>query len=105
MSHDWQGNIRELENVIERAIVLGSNKTVLPKDLPSEINGNEFLRQDEIMDFQEQLKNAKQKIVLDALKKTDWNYSKAARALNIHPNNLHRIISNLGLTDEVRNNK
>lgn len=105
MSHNWQGNIRELENVIERAIVLGSKRMVSHEDLPVEITGSRLLRQGEIISFQEQLKNAKQEIVLDALRKFDWNYSEAARALGIHPNNLHRILSNLGLTEEVRSKK
>lgn len=105
MKHDWQGNIRELENVIERAIVLGSNTKVMPEDLPMEIIDTELIQQDEIIDFQEQLKNAKQKIVIDALKKSNWNYSKAAHGLGIHPNNLHRIISKLEMAEEIRNKK
>jgi two-component system, NtrC family, response regulator HydG len=105
MQHDWQGNVRELENVIERAIVLGSSEKVLAEDLPVELTGNEFSRQNEITDFQEQLKNAKQKIILDALRKSNWNYTDAARGLGIHPNNLHRLISGLDLTDEVRSKR
>ena len=105
MKHEWQGNVRELENVIERAIVLGSSKTLKPEDFPVEITGKRFLQMTGIMDYQEQLKIAKQEIILDALKKSDWNYSQAARALGIHSNNLHRIISNLGLTEEVREKK
>jgi two-component system response regulator HydG len=105
MNHDWQGNIRELENIIERAIVLGSNATVTPQDLPVEITGIEYLTEDveayeeasETTGLHGQLKHAKQKIVLDALKKSNWNYTEAAQTLKIHPNNLHRIINNLGL--------
>ncbi|HEY0428030.1 MAG TPA: sigma 54-interacting transcriptional regulator [Pyrinomonadaceae bacterium] len=105
MKHEWPGNVRELENIIERAIVLGSDETVTPKDLPEEITGNNFFGQNEIMDFQEQLKNAKQRIILDALKKSGWNYSDAARGLGIHPNNLHRLISTLGISDEVKSKR
>ncbi len=105
MRQDWHGNVRELENVIERAIVLGSTEKVLADDLPVELTGNEFLPQSEITDLNEQLKSAKQKIVLDALKKSNWNYSEAARSLGIHPNNLHRLISSLGLAEEVRSKR
>lgn len=37
MRYSWPGNVRELENVIERAIVMGKGDTILPQDLPLEI--------------------------------------------------------------------
>ncbi len=37
MQYDWPGNIRELENALERAVVLGSTEWVLPEDLPEEL--------------------------------------------------------------------
>jgi two-component system response regulator PilR (NtrC family) len=39
MRHDWPGNIRELENVIERAVALESSPTVLPESLPPSVRG------------------------------------------------------------------
>jgi two-component system response regulator PilR (NtrC family) len=35
LRHDWPGNIRELENVIERAVALEGTPTILPESLPS----------------------------------------------------------------------
>jgi len=37
MRYQWPGNIRELENALEHAIVLGSSNTILPDDLPEAI--------------------------------------------------------------------
>lgn len=37
-NHEWQGNVRELENAIERAVVLSSSEYILPEDLPTEEN-------------------------------------------------------------------
>jgi two-component system response regulator PilR (NtrC family) len=37
VQHDWPGNIRELENVIERAVALEGTPTVLPESLPASI--------------------------------------------------------------------
>jgi two-component system response regulator PilR (NtrC family) len=38
--HDWPGNIRELENVMERAVALEASPTVLPESLPASIRGD-----------------------------------------------------------------
>ena len=37
VQHRWKGNIRELDNVIQRAVILGDGKTILPSDLPNDI--------------------------------------------------------------------
>ncbi len=104
LAGEWQGNIRELENVIERAVVLGSGGEITPEDLPGELVGN--APPDESFsgsgDFNEQLKQAKQKIILTAVEKSRGNFSEAARQLNIHPNNLHRLIRDTGIKDELK---
>ena len=38
VEYSWQGNVRELENVVHRSAVLAQGDTILPKDLPEEIN-------------------------------------------------------------------
>ncbi|HEV3139796.1 MAG TPA: sigma 54-interacting transcriptional regulator, partial [Vicinamibacterales bacterium] len=40
MQHDWPGNIRELENVIERAVALETTKAILPDSLPRSVRGD-----------------------------------------------------------------
>ena len=37
VEHEWKGNIRELDNVIQRAVILGDGNTIMPCDLPSDI--------------------------------------------------------------------
>jgi two-component system response regulator PilR (NtrC family) len=44
MRHDWPGNIRELENVLERAVALEASPTVLAESLPPSIRGAAGLR-------------------------------------------------------------
>ncbi|MET0754333.1 MAG: sigma 54-interacting transcriptional regulator, partial [Pyrinomonadaceae bacterium] len=110
VDYDWRGNVRELENVIERAIVLGSTEQLLPEDLPLQITGNglpakgifredasadEIFEAEEILNLNEQMKIAKKKILLDALRRADGNYTKAARGLGVDPTNLHRMTRNL----------
>ena len=102
LRHNWRGNVRELENAIERAIVLGSDTVIQPEDLPFEIVDNEVVEHNSSFDLSQQLKFAKIKIILNALKEADGNYSEAARRLSIHPNNLHRIIRELEIKEEAK---
>ncbi|MDQ3798654.1 MAG: sigma 54-interacting transcriptional regulator [Acidobacteriota bacterium] len=97
INYEWQGNVRELENVIERAIVLGSTDTIQPEDLPEEIVGSAPPEQVETADFHQQIKEAKRRVILDALEKSGGNYTEAARRLGINRTNLHRLIRNLGM--------
>ena len=101
-NHTWCGNVRELENTIERAIVLGSTETIQIEDLPFEIVENAENENNSILDLSQQLKFAKRRIILDAIKEADGNYSEAARRLSIHPNNLHRIIRELEIKEEAK---
>lgn len=102
LDSDWQGNVRELENVIERAVVLGTAKQIKPEDLPTEIAGESLPALNLKGDFYEQLKQTKQQIVLFAICNSKGNYSEAARQLGIHPNNLHRIVRELGIKDDLK---
>ncbi len=100
--YEWRGNVRELENIIERAVVLSLSETILPEDLPEELL--EFFTPEnfETEDFHRQVKEAKQRIIINAIENADGNYSEAAEKLGIHPNNLHRIIRNLKLKDHIK---
>ena len=95
--HDWPGNIRELENAIERAVVLGSAERVLVEDLPENILEQIEFPDALVTDYHHAVQAAKQAIVAAALKAADGNYSDAARQLGIHPNNLHRLVRTLGV--------
>jgi Nif-specific regulatory protein len=95
-TYSWPGNIRELENAIERAIVLGSADMIGIEDLPRRI----FDAPDSAhlpATYDEAVKDAKRHIVLNALAQAKGNYTDAARALGMHANNLHRIIRTLDL--------
>jgi transcriptional regulator with GAF, ATPase, and Fis domain len=97
LHYDWPGNIRELENTIERAIVVGSGDYVLPEDLNEDLFEKELPGEVDTPVYHEAVKQAKQRIVLHALERADGNITEAARDLGIHPNNLHRLIRNLGV--------
>jgi DNA-binding NtrC family response regulator len=73
--YDYPGNVRELENMIERAIVVGNEKEIRIKDLPFE-NG--------VMNNSiEGLQDLEKKHIKLILEKYDWNISRSAKALKV----------------------
>jgi len=101
MGYSWPGNVRELQNVIERAIVLGSIDVVLPEDLPESILEGATSDETHATKFYDAIREAKKRLILDALKQTNGSYNEAARQLGIHPNNLHRLIRNMNIKDSI----
>jgi Nif-specific regulatory protein len=95
-NYDWPGNVRELENVIERAVVLGSTDFISTDDLP-EIVLNSGTSENEAPALYQTLKEAKKRIIKDAIDRSKHDYVEAAHLLGIHPNNLHRLIRTMGL--------
>ena len=96
-NYDWPGNVRELENAIERAIVLGSSDMIGIDDLPRRVADSAENVDATEATYYEAIKDAKRQIVLNALEQSKGNYTEAAKALGIHPNNLHRIIRTLDI--------
>ncbi len=99
--YEWPGNVRELENAIERAVVLGSHETIGPEDLPRRIMDSAENAAAIGVKYYEAVKDAKRQLIINALEQAQGNYTEAAKALGIHPNNLHRIIRTLDLKAAV----
>jgi Nif-specific regulatory protein len=97
LQYDWPGNIRELENAIERAVVLGSSDTVLPEDLPAPILEVEPPSGLSAGKFQSAVQDTKKQAILNAIEQSNGNITAAARLLDVHPNYLHRLIRNMNL--------
>ncbi|MCA1615222.1 MAG: sigma 54-interacting transcriptional regulator [Acidobacteria bacterium] len=97
MSYDWPGNVRELENAVERAVVLGSADMILPEDLPEVLLETAAPAGPPVARLYDALREIKKQLLLNALHEADGNYGEAAKLLGIHPNNLHRLLRNLGL--------
>ena len=98
-NYDWPGNIRELRNVLERAVITCSGSSLkLPDQLRSKVNNNstDTFIETEILSLAE----VERRHILLALKKTDWQISGlkgAARILKMNPSTLRSRIKKLGL--------
>jgi DNA-binding NtrC family response regulator len=86
---NFPGNVRELENMIERAIVVGSGKKISLKDLP--------LEKSIISNSIESLEDLEKSHILQILNKYSWNISRTAKALKVDRVTLYNKISKYGL--------
>lgn len=89
----FQGNIRELENMIERALVVGNGKKIGLKDLP--------LEKTTVQSSVESLDDFERNFILKILNKYNWNISRTAKALKVDRVTLYNKIKkyNLKLAD------
>jgi len=101
IAYDWPGNIRELENSIERAIVLGSSEVVLAEDLPESMLEGNLPAGTKPTLFHDSVNQTKRQIILKAFEGAAGNYTETAKLLGLHPNYLHRLIRNLDLKPEL----
>ncbi|MFP4559905.1 MAG: sigma-54-dependent transcriptional regulator [Thiohalorhabdus sp.] len=94
-SYPWPGNIRELQNVLERTVVMTRGDTIGPDDLPSALSSPPASGK---ADFStHHLPTIERQVVIDAMEKTNWNQSRAAVLLGISRKQLRTKMKNLGL--------
>ncbi|MFC1709997.1 sigma-54-dependent transcriptional regulator [Candidatus Omnitrophota bacterium] len=101
MNYDWPGNIRELENVIERAIILNKTDVITPETFPEFL---EKAKQDtELVDsnngfgLKDALKTPEKNLILKTLESVGGNKSEAASVLGINRTTLYKKMLRLGL--------
>jgi len=92
-SYDFPGNIRELRNIIERAVILSDGKTLtelsLPKDIVNKINSHPMVSLN--------LEDVEKNHILSVLEQTNGNKTKAAEILGIGLTTLYRKLQAYGL--------
>lgn len=105
MEYVWHGNLRELLNVVKRATLLTDGELIEVTALPFEINNYKKLQFDNVKsdlqaDSIENLENkykavninAEYEVILEALRRTQFNKTKAAKLLNIDRKTLYNKI-------------
>ncbi|MFH1778034.1 MAG: sigma-54 dependent transcriptional regulator [Candidatus Omnitrophota bacterium] len=93
--YNWPGNIRELENIIERAVILAKEASITINEMPPVIS----LSDKKKMPYNHQqntlkkaLQEPEKQLILDILEKTNWNRKKAAALLGINRTTLYNKI-------------
>ncbi len=98
VSHDWPGNIRELENAVQRAVVLGTGEQIELDELPHHVRGGEESAKEPIPDgYHAAMEAYQRRLIQQALQETDGNQSKAAERLGLQRTYMSRLMKSLGL--------
>jgi DNA-binding NtrC family response regulator len=108
LEYDWPGNIRQLKNCIERAVVLAESEEITLNDLPKEILGKNNKNKEReqsteapdllSLEFQEAKRAFERLYIERCLEQTSGNITQAAALLKMHRQSLQHKIKELGLT-------
>ena len=104
MNHDWPGNVRELENVVQRAVILSGGDVIRQGHLVSIINmmprvdletprTSEELKQIKKVARQKSVENVEKHFVLSALKRNEWNVTRAAEDTGMQRSNFQALMA------------
>ncbi len=109
-SYDWPGNVRQLGNAIEGAMVLGSSEVIGVEDLPlylkhpsrgvseaREVSEASDLAADPPQTLEEAVRATKREFVENVLELTGGNRKEAAVILGIHPKSMNRLLDRLDM--------
>ncbi len=95
-AYAWPGNVREIEHIIERAVVLTQNPTLLPQDLPPELQaapGGRPAPEAQVLPLRE----VERRHLLFALERAKGNRKRAAEWLGVTRRTLYRMAARHGI--------
>jgi two-component system, NtrC family, response regulator HydG len=102
INYSWPGNIREVKNVIKRAVLLSKGEQLDKNALPKEIIFSAVMNQNAAIENENDLKSqtgkTEKEIILATLQKAKFNKSNAAKLLNIDRRTLYNKLKQYGIT-------
>jgi two-component system response regulator PilR (NtrC family) len=101
--HDFPGNVRELENIIERALTLCNDGIITPADMHLLPNANTGIAADKTIDgkypLTDYLDRVEREAIMEALRQTGFNRTAAAEVLGISYRSLRYRLARLGIAE------
>lgn len=97
MNYHWPGNIRQMENAVERALVMGNGKELKIEDLPIDMQDTKTETVEVGKSLQEAQDIFKKSYVIKTLAQTGGNRTKAAKILEVQRTYLSRLIAKFGI--------
>ncbi|MBI4823205.1 MAG: sigma-54-dependent Fis family transcriptional regulator [Nitrospirae bacterium] len=94
MQHPWHGNIRELENVIEHALIMARAETIMPHDISSLLKD-----EGEEVEGSSKLDDMERAMLLRAIKEAGGNKYRAAKILGIQRSSLYSKLKKFGIAE------
>ena len=96
--YGWPGNIRELRNAVERAMLLAAGTELVPEDFPAAAPTLARLNEDiPLPSGGVNLEHLERSLVIQALQRSDWNQTQAARLLGLNRDQIRYRIEKFGL--------
>jgi DNA-binding NtrC family response regulator len=102
IKYDWPGNVRQLENVIERAFALGIDDAIHAEDLPPELRS--MHQQNPIGEDNFNLTDNERVLITRALRQTNGNKAEAAKLLGINLTTVYRKMEKYRISENVEQN-
>lgn len=99
MSYEWKGNIREMQNVIERAIIFAEDDVIKISDIGS-LGHHSVTLCEETQNLQAAVRAYEREHICRVLNKYNWNKVEAAKALNVGLSSLYRKIDELEINSQ-----
>jgi DNA-binding NtrC family response regulator len=97
LNYNWQGEVRELENVIERAVIFSKKEFIIADDFPESFKTQTTEEVDRDKSLDSSVRDYEKRLILEALGNNDNDKKKAAAALNIGLSTLYRKMSELNI--------
>ncbi len=101
LNYDYPGNVRELENIIEHALIVCQDKIIERNHLPLSLQDglSSPLPEEEKRPFDREIEFSEKTLILDTLRKYNWNKGKTASALEINRTTLWRKMKKYNISD------
>ncbi|GAB4152145.1 MAG: sigma-54 dependent transcriptional regulator [Ignavibacteriales bacterium] len=101
LSHNWPGGVRELENVIERAVIFAKEDIIKPENLSDNLRGS-YTTESFPDSLKDAIKNFEREHILRIFKKCDYNKEEASKILDIGLSSLYRKMEELDIPTRLK---